>query len=202
MESNLSRAADSAERTVPAAQAALESGRLPNVLAATARLRVQHPNVCVRDLAQMAGISKDTFTGRLRRVVAVGRQAMHTSADQEARRRLGWSELSARVMGGYLTLPTTGTLRAVTNPGLRIIAATNILNAIASLTDRYRGVLDDAAVEMYRARINESSRDTRKGDVIAAVAARSRFIEPAALARRVAEDRGREYRRGRYQHAA
>lgn len=203
IEANISRVLGGAERAVPAAQAALDTGRLPNVLAAAARLRVQHPDASLRDLARMAGVSKDTFTGRMRRVVAVGQQTLRIKeAAQEPRRRIGWSQLAIRVMGGFLTIPTTGTLREVAHPGLRIIAVTNILNALSSLESRYRGVLEDAAVELYRKTADESHPDTTKADIVAEVAARSDLIDPAVLSRRIGDDKRRTYRKAWYENAA
>lgn len=81
-DANSRRAHTAAARTVPQASAALRVPGLPPCIREVLRLRVEHPDLTLAQLAGHAGLSKDQFAGRFRRGLA-----MATRKNQPQHRR-------------------------------------------------------------------------------------------------------------------
>lgn len=67
---NETRRAEGAKRAIRGATAVLNRAYVvPAHLAAAARLRVEHPNATLAELAELAGVTRNAYAARLRRAI-------------------------------------------------------------------------------------------------------------------------------------
>ncbi|MBE5477767.1 hypothetical protein E3G68_005100 [Mycobacteroides abscessus] len=94
---NRRRASQAAAEAVARAQRALEilGPAAPPLLADAGRLRISHPDVSLEKLAQLAEppISKDTVSGRIRRLIRLADRTAHRAGIPDTEAALAWDQL-------------------------------------------------------------------------------------------------------------
>jgi DNA-binding protein WhiA len=86
---NLTRQVQAAREQTAAIQSLVEAGEVEHltpVLRATADLRLEHPDMTLSELANVAGVSRPTLAGRLRRLVELAEGAVATAESAAPRR--------------------------------------------------------------------------------------------------------------------